>query len=74
MDSNDNMKNNFVMQKDLVSQQSSKDGERFVNLKKGDTVSLEDDGVYFTRKITVGVEFPDWNSVFEEIKRNGELQ
>jgi hypothetical protein len=74
MDSNDNMKNNFVMQRDLVSQQSSKDGEPFVNLKKGDTISLEDDGVYLKRKITLGVEFPNWNSVFEEIKRNGELQ
>lgn len=64
------MTQKFIMESDWVSQQTDKLNRPLVELKKGDLVELKDDEIYFTRKINVGNEVFNRQSVFNDLKES----
>ena len=64
-------KETIVITKDWVSQQWHKDKkEPLVHLMVGDVVELREDGIYFTRKVSLGNELSPLEPSFNQFKKH----
>ncbi len=63
---NDNELNIILINRDIISNQTNEDNTPIIDLKKGDTVELKDDGIYISRRIYLDT-FYTKESVFKNI-------